>query len=147
MTHLLVRTSKCKSASLLTSANKNKSAESKEEPRGQDSDNGKAGKLPSGEQSLEAEGAALEEGDMTKELVEEEEESRTDEPVLTPGATVVCTEGMATRIHRVIVKSILPLLHKCLTHKVGVGVRGVGVGCGEVGGMGVVGERARGEGG
>ena len=129
MTHQLVRTSKSKSASLLSSANKNKSAElEKEELKGQDSDNGKSGsgEQLSGEQSLE-------EGDMTRELGEDEGESRgsADEPVLTPGATVVCTEGMATRIHRVIVKSILPLLHKCLTHKVGAGrVSGRGDGAG-----------------
>ena len=32
----------------------------------------------------------------------------------------VCGEGLATRIHRLIVKSILPQLHQCLTQKVGL---------------------------
>jgi len=58
------------------------------------------------------------EEEMLKELGDEEEEDEKGK-VLPPGGVVVCSEGMATRIHRVIVKSILPQLHKCLTHKVG----------------------------
>ena len=86
---------------------------------------------------METEGA-VDEGDMLKELGEEEEEEKSSGDELPPGGVVVCTEGMATRIHRVIVKSVLPQLHKCLTHK--VWRRGGGGGWGGVGEWGGWGE-------
>lgn len=120
----------------MSAAKKQKSIESQKEdltePTGRDSGKGDtgSGKHGSGEQPMETEGA-VEEGDMLKELGEEEEEEKSSGDELPPGGVVVCTEGMATRIHRVIVKSVLPQLHKCLTHKVwrrggGGGWRGVG---------------------
>lgn len=41
-----------------------------------------------------------------------------DAVTVTPGSVTVCPQGLATRVHRIIVTTLLPQLHKCLTEKV-----------------------------
>jgi hypothetical protein len=49
---------------------------------------------------------------------EEEEEEEASGPEERSNGMMVCAEKLATRIHRLIVKSIIPQLHGCLTQKV-----------------------------
>ena len=63
------------------------------------------------------------------EVKEDEEKEDTEEDsgvvediLLSPTVSLrlphLCAEGLATRIHRVIVRNIIPQLHACLTQKV-----------------------------
>ena len=64
------------------------------------------------------------ETDMKESEDKEEEDGAVgeEETPLSPAAALslphVCGEGLATRIHRVIVRNIIPQLHACLTQKV-----------------------------
>ena len=65
---------------------------------------------PSTEETPMEEGEEME---KEEEMEEEEEDKSSD-------GFHMCSAGLATRIHNVILRNIIPQLHRCLTQKVGV---------------------------
>ena len=60
--------------------------------------------------------------EVNEEEDAENQDSEQEAAVVTPtvGHVMVCSPSQATRIHRYIIKSFIPQLHKCLTRKVGM---------------------------
>ncbi len=75
-------------------------------------------------ETVQSEEAAVDDitqgGEEIGEAIENAESSDTDSNTIQSGlaSKTACAVGMATRIHRMIVRSILPQLHSSLAHKV-----------------------------